>query len=272
MNQKIIRKLVMFQCVSRFLSEHPVAIPRAIAAHAEIVAGIVNLEAAVESQIGGRARAAGGVDLREVRAASLREFLKGINRTARTLEEEIPGITAQFRLPKSGSYPALIASAQAILAAAERIQNALIECGLAEDFLAEGAALIEEFQLATAQKHAGRIHQVAATARLHARAASAMAAAIKLDAYVRNHFRHDPELLAAWRHARHIQRGPVGRIEAQAIPTPATLDRSIDVPQQLVTTISLSERPNSPRNTCSSAGASADQMKDRSEYSSPDSA
>ena len=154
-----------------------------------------------------------------------------------------------------------------------RVQNALIECGLAEDFLAEGAALIEEFQLATAQKHAGRIHQVAATARLHALAASAMSTAIKLDAYVRNHFRHDPELLAAWRHARHIQRGPLGRYEAQAIPTPATiLDRSIDVPQHLVASISLAEDPSSPRNTCSSVGVSADQMKDRSEYSSPDSA
>ena len=75
------------------------------------------LEAAARDQTAGLGASEGGVDLRVTTAGELREYLKDVNRTARTLESDHPGISPTFRLPKSGSYPALIARGRAIIEA-----------------------------------------------------------------------------------------------------------------------------------------------------------
>ena len=74
--------------------------------------------------------------------------------------------------------------------------------------MTELTAKVVAFQAATSQKHDGNIVRVAATAGLRAKAVLGIIAARKLDAYVRNSFRGNAELLAAWKHARHIERAP----------------------------------------------------------------
>jgi hypothetical protein len=132
----------------------------------------------------------------------------------------IRGISPTFRLPRSGSYPALMASAQAIIAAATPLQAAFVDAGLPGTFLTELAALLTAFQNATNQKHDGGITQVQGTAALNAKANLGVKAARDCDACVRNHFRNNPEMLAAWTHARRIEKAPV-RSDAQT-PAAAT--------------------------------------------------
>jgi hypothetical protein len=210
------RKLDMLKRVNRFILEHPItpAFPRLTAAHTQVVNIITALEAAAQNQQAGSGESEGGVDVRVTSARDLREYLKNVNRTARTLESDHPGIRPTFRLPASDSYPALLARAQAIIAAATPLEAAFIDCGLPATFLTELQALLTAFENATNQKQDGGITQVLGTAGLKAKANLGRKAATDLDTYVRNHFRGNTEMLAAWAHARRIEKAPRRSAEA----------------------------------------------------------
>jgi hypothetical protein len=213
----------MLKRVTRFILENTITppIPRLTAAATEVTNVITALETAAQNQVAGSGQSEGGVDLRVSTARDLRAYLKNINRTARALETDHPGISPTFRLPASGSYPALIATAQAIVAAATPLQAAFVDAGLPATFLTELGVLITAFQNATNQKQDGGITQVLGTAALKAKADLGVKAAKDCDACVRNHFRNSPEMLAAWAHARRIERAPNRSSEATTPPAPS---------------------------------------------------
>lgn len=208
MNLRIARRLDMLKRIILFMAEFPITLSRAISLRQTIAAIIVVLEEAARNQVGGAGAAEGGVDLRESIARELRDYLKDVNRTARTLEEHT-GIRPTFRLPKSGSYPALIATARSIIATATNLEAAFLAAGMRATFLSELNALLAAFEDATRRKFSGRAARVRGTAGLKIQADLGVIAATKLDACVRNHFRGQPEIIAAWAHARHIERDPV---------------------------------------------------------------
>jgi hypothetical protein len=220
MNSNGTRKLDMLKRVNRFILDHPItpAIPRLTVAATEVTTVITALEAAAANQVTGSGQSEGGVDLRVTTARDLREYLKNVGRTARALEKDHPGISPMFRLPRSGSYPALLAKGQAIIDAATPLQAAFVDAGLPATFATELQALLTAFENATNQKHNGGITQVLGTAALKAKANLGVKAATDLDAYVRNHFRGNPEMLAAWAHARRIEKAPVRSGEATTPP------------------------------------------------------
>jgi hypothetical protein len=235
MNANTTRKQDMLKRVKRFILENTITpeIPRLTAAATEVSNVITALETAAQNQVAGSGQSQGGVDLRAIKARELREYLKNVNRTARVLEKDHPGISPTFRLPASGSYPALIASAQAIIAAATPLQAAFVDAGLPGTFLTELQALLTAFQNATNQKHDGGITQVLGTAALNARANLGVQAARECDACLRNHFRNNPEMLAAWTHARRIEKAPhrsdegtTQPVSSSGAPTPATVASS----------------------------------------------
>ena len=216
------RTLDMLKRVNRFIVEHPTtpAIPRLTAEHTEVANIITALETAAQKQVAGSGQSESGVDLRITTARDLREYLKNVNRTARILEADHPGIRPTFRLPASGSFPALIARAQAIIAAATPIQASFVDTGLPATFLTEVRALLTAFENATGKKYDGSIAQVTGTAALKAKASLGVKAATALDACVRNHFRNNPEIIAAWTHARRIEKAPRRSNEQTLTTTP----------------------------------------------------
>jgi hypothetical protein len=218
------RKLDMLKRVKRFILENPItpAIPRLTAAHTEVVNTITALETAAENQVAGSGQSEGGVDVRVTKARELREYLKNVGRTARALEKDHPGISPTFRLPRSTSYPALIAKTQAVIAVATPLEADFVDAGLPATFLTELQALLTAFENATNQKHEGGITQVQGTAALKAKANLGVKAATRLDASVRNHFRGNPEMLAAWKHARRIEKAPVRNSESTTPPASST--------------------------------------------------
>jgi len=245
MNANTNRKLDMLKRVKRFILENPItpAIPRLTAAHTEVVNTITALETAAQNQVTGSGQSEGGVDVRVTKARELREYLKNVGRTARALETDHPGISPTFRLPESGSYPALIAQARAIIAAATPLEADFVDAGLPATFLTELQALLTAFENATNQKHEGGITQVLGTAGLKAKANLGVKAATRLDAFVRNHFRGNPEMLAAWTHARRIEKAPVRSDEqtpaaatTASPPAPSSAASVLPQPSTLVTT------------------------------------
>jgi hypothetical protein len=184
--------------------------------------GVVTaLETAAQNQVAGSGQSEGGVDLRAIKAHELREYLKNVGRTAHALEKDHPGLSPTFRLPRSPSYPALKAKAQAVIEVATPLEAEFVDAGLPATFLTELQALLTAFENGTSQKHEGGITQVEGTAALKAKANLGVKAATRLDAYVRNHFRNNPEVLAAWKHARRIEKAPVRKNGQTPPSTPA---------------------------------------------------
>jgi hypothetical protein len=240
MNANTNRKLDMMKRVKRFILENPItpAIPRLTAAANEVTNVITALETAAQNQVAGSGQSEGGVDVRAIKARELREYLKNVGRTARALEKDHPGISPTFRLPRSGSYPALIAQARAIIAAATPLEPDFVDAGLPATFLTELQALLTAFEDATSQKHEGGITQVLGTAGLKAKATLGVKAATRLDAYVRNHFRNNPEMLAAWGHARRIEKAPVRNNESTTPPaTPSSAPTPAGVASSSTSTV-----------------------------------
>jgi len=177
------------------------------------------LETAAAGQATGSGGSEGGVELRARTARELRIYLKNVTRTGRSIAIDHPDVPAVFRLPRTVSYPALIAQARAIIAAATPIQQSFIDAGLPTTFLTEVEALLAAFENATGMKQGGGITQVLNTAALKAKATLGVQSATKLDACVRNYYRNNPEMLAAWAHARRIERAPRSSSSASTVLT-----------------------------------------------------
>ena len=218
MNAKICRKLDMFErvrvCVLRYALRS--AGPVAVAALQQLEVSIERLSAAAAGQIASREASAGGVSWREACWRELRGKLVDINRTGRVLGDV--SVRPKFCLPRSRSYPKLIASAKVIIATARSMEGLFLGAGMQADFLEEIEQLLAAFESATDQKISGKLAQVEATTELALQARLGLAAATTLDACARNYFRGNAEALGAWVVARHIERSPVRRKERPATP------------------------------------------------------
>ncbi len=224
MNAKIRRKLEMFEqvrvCVLRYALGN--AGPIAVVAMQQLDASIAKLRTAAAGQTASREKSAGGVSWRQDCWRELRRKLVDINRTGRVLGDI--SIRPKFCLPRTRSYPMLIASAKVIIEAARSMEDVFLGAGMRADFLAEIEQLLAAFEEATGQKISGKLGQVEATSALALHARLGLAAATTLDACARNYFRGNAEAMGAWIVARHIERSPVrGRNENPSSKRHATL-------------------------------------------------
>lgn len=221
MNAKIKRKLNMFKGLKRFLTDNVFtpANARATAAEAQLDNSITALESAAEKQVGGFGQAGSGVAARRFQARELRNSLKQVNLTAREMEEDIPGISEKFQLPRTKAYVALKATAQSIITEATPLSADFVSYGLPATFLTDLTEMLTDFESATGEKIGGVNKRKMGTVSLEAKAALGMSAAKRLNACVRNHFRDQPEIIAAWAAARRIEAAPRRDSEEQTPPS-----------------------------------------------------
>jgi hypothetical protein len=173
---------------------------------AEVVAAATELAAHVARRISGSSDARQGTASKAVAREVLRAALEMIRRTARAMSVTMPGLDAKFRIPRNMSDQELLSTAQAFALDAAPLKADFIRFALPADFLADLDAHIAAFESAINSQHTGRGRQVSATAGIDDALARALAAVRQLDAIVRNTFHDDPQRLAAWESARHVQR------------------------------------------------------------------
>ncbi len=138
----------------------------------------------------------------------LRDALTVINRTARSLAFDTPGLDDQFRLPRSSSDQALLNAARAFAADATPLRDDFVSHEVPATFLADLEALITAFDEALSGRTTARSSHVAATAALDESLDRGVTAVRRLDAIVRNRFRDKPPKLAEWATASHTERSP----------------------------------------------------------------
>jgi hypothetical protein len=151
--------------------------------------------------------------------ATLKEMLEAIRRTARAIAVTTPGFDEKFRFPKSFNDQNLSSSARAFAADALPLKAEFIRHEMSANFIVELNAAIEQFDRATSESNLSSEARFSATQSLSATIGKAMKIVLQLDAVVRNKFKNDPIITAAWAQAAKVERA-AHRTKAPKPPSP----------------------------------------------------
>ncbi|MDT7605445.1 MAG: hypothetical protein QOF61_3442 [Acidobacteriota bacterium] len=182
---------------------------------------VVNeLDDHAEAQVMHRSAAVQGTTGKTAVREDLREQLEAINRTARAMSLDTPGLEDRFRLPRGNNDQALISTARAFHASAEPLKADFVKNELPATFLDDLQATITRFEGALAGRNTSREARVAATSAISSAIERGIGLVRQLDAIVRNKFRDDAATIAAWESASRTERTPHKAQKHAAQPPP----------------------------------------------------
>ena len=170
---------------------------------------VTELETLSASQSSGLNTAMEGTASKSAIRAAISDSLVVINRTARALAFETPGLDNKFRLPRKGNDHALLAAARAFAADAAPLAQQFIQHEVPADFLSALNGQITEFGEVLSKRSNARETHVSATAGIDDAIERGVDMVQRLDVIVRNKYALDHAILAAWDAASHTERlGP----------------------------------------------------------------
>jgi hypothetical protein len=141
-----------------------------------------------------------------LRTSIRQELLRHLVRTVQAAAKTTATVPAgDFALPDpSIAHRAFATDAKAMLAAALPLREALLPHGLGETTLDDLGRALAEFEALTESAHLGRRQHVDGRAALNAAAAECHEIVGLLDGIMRQRFKGQPGLLAAWKSARNV--------------------------------------------------------------------
>lgn len=178
---------------------------------------VTEMNTLAAQQISGGSSAAQSFGNKEEDLDELLVMLRNMNRAANAFEVEVPGSNLQFRMPRNRSEQNLLATARAFQTDAAPLEAKFIEYGLADDFLDQLFGKINDIEQGGAQADSGVGQRAASTAGLLDAARRGMANSRRMDAIVRIKYANNPQKLAAWTVASHLERAPK---KDEPTPTP----------------------------------------------------
>jgi len=181
---------------------------------------IGQLDAHAAAEASGRGEARQATETRAQARAALREDLEAINRTARAMAADVPGINDKFRIPRAENDQLLLNAARAFLTDAQPLEAQFIAHEMPSDFLADLQADIAAVETAISQQGSGVGSHVAAGAAIDDTISRGNDLVRKLDAIVRNKYANNPAALAEWTSASHTERAPRRAAAAGGSPPP----------------------------------------------------
>lgn len=161
-------------------------------------------------QISGKSAAQSQTTTKAALREDLRESLATLNRTARVMAFETPGLDDKFRLPRSNNDQMLLNAARAFSADAQTHKEAFIKHELPADFIERLTRQINSFEQALTQQSAAIGAKVAAKTAIDDTISRGLQTVRQLDVVIRNKFNGDSVMLAAWTRASHIERRSYG--------------------------------------------------------------
>ena len=211
MKDSIRRKFEKFEREKAFFTDNAADFPAdkpggiIAAANAAIVAEIQQLSAAQLSESNVSEQATGDKDELLDR---LLLTLRNINRAANAFEDEIPGTDQMFRLPRNRSLANLLAAGRAAYADSAALEAEFINYGMDAAFRADLLALIGTIETAEQRGDSGDEQRGAAVAGLTDAAKRGMNISRRADSIVRIKYSANPQKLAAWAIASHLEAAP----------------------------------------------------------------
>ncbi len=203
------RRLAALGKTLMFATLHPTDFPAGGKA-AQLLSEIRNAEAEANTGAAGQESGHGsmkaGTRTKSELYDELYEDLRAINRTAKAIAADEPGLEEKFRMPRSPSYAQVLATARAFLTDATPLSAKFVEYEMPADFLTDLAADIAAFDAAEDDQGAGLTSRVGATRSVAEAIMAGIAALRKLDPLMRNKYRNDPVKLAEWFTSSHVER------------------------------------------------------------------
>lgn len=209
MNNLVTRRFEMFKRVRDFGTVRAADFPaRSLGRDLfnTLTTVIGELETCAACQSSGINTAMEGTASKAAVRTALFELLATINRTARVMAFDTPGLENKFRMPRRDNDQALLATARAFATDAAPLSATFIKHEMAADFLTTLSNHITEFENALNRRNTARGAHVSATAGMGDAMERGMDTAQRLDAVIRNKYAADPAALAAWETARRIER------------------------------------------------------------------
>ena len=171
------------------------------------IAGVVDeLNTHGAAQAGGKGAAQASTQAIRAGRADIRQKMIALRETATVMEEISPGISANFRVPRTNGDQALISSARASISTATPFKSEFLKREMPATFLEDLVGTIDKFENDVNEKNAHREKHVTATAAIKDALKRGVKLVRDLDAIVRNKYRNDPATLAAWESATHVPR------------------------------------------------------------------
>lgn len=206
-----IRKLEMLRRVRDFGAAHASSFPAASLAaqkFAAVGAVVAEVESHGTTQSTGKGAAQAGASAKRAARVDLREKMAAVRDTALALEEVTPGVSANFRIPRTNGDQALMSAARAFVAAATPLKNEFLQREMPATFLEDLTAAVTRFENSLNEKNASTEKRITATAAINSGLERGLKLVRELDPIVNNKFRGDAATLAAWASASHVARPP----------------------------------------------------------------
>ncbi len=176
---------------------------------------ITEIEGHAASKVSAQGASRQGTTTRSEARAALREDLEAINRTARAIAADVPGLNDKFRLPRGNNDQQLLNAARAFAADALPIKAQFIAHELPADFLEDLADDIAAMERTMAEQSTGQSQRIASAAAIDDAIDRGNEVVRKLDAIVKNKYGNQPAVRAAWLSASHTERAPRRRRETE---------------------------------------------------------
>lgn len=239
MELRELYSLNTFERVVDFLRRHPLSreIVRVTVLAGRLNGVVVRMRGMQATQDDGRSTVSAGVEKRDALKAEVLGLMRPIGEIARSVDrEEFPGLAERFKMPRGNGNARLISRARAFVAAleAEAVKVVFIDRGLEEAFVEELAGKTDELEAAGKLKYEGLARQIGGTAGLKAAMKEGMKLVRELDGILRQQYRGDAEMLAAWTAARRRRAAGVGSTEGGAVGGHTELTGLTEEGQRLV--------------------------------------
>ncbi len=158
-------------------------------------------------QLSGGSEAHGSVLSKATLWLLIQDDLVHINRAAHSLALlGTPGVEGEFRMPRGNSNQKLLNAARAFIQDATPLKAQFITLSLPADFLDTLQAHTDAFEACIKSKAAGKGTRAGATAGIADTVHKAVIALHVVDTIVRNTYKNDPQKLAEWTVASHVER------------------------------------------------------------------
>ena len=128
------------------------------------IAGVVDeLNTHGAAQAGGKGAAQASTQAIRAGRADIRQKMIALRETATVMEEISPGISANFRVPRTNGDQALISSARASISTATPFKSEFLKREMPATFLEDLVGTIDKFENDVNEKNAHREKHVSAT-------------------------------------------------------------------------------------------------------------
>lgn len=166
----------------------------------------IDLHGSRMAQEKGAAKAA--TEAKAARLDSIRGQMKSMRMTILSVEAQQPGVSQHFSMPSSNSAESIVEAARAFVTTGTNMKSLFLSREMPENFLEVLTDTIQSYEEAVNDYNLHSANRAAARTMLDEVCLQILAVRSELDPIIRNKYRADPEKLALWETASHLEKPP----------------------------------------------------------------